>query len=82
MQMLKTTAMRWIPAVVESSVHRSLMAMQYPSMFKSGLGKWLSADTWLFPKILNDRECLLNGSFGLVQERIDGKAERDNQLNC
>lgn len=71
--MLRETTMRWIPSVVESSVRRNIIASQYPSMFKAGLGKWLSADTWLFPKFLKDRGRLLNGSVGLVQERIDGK---------
>lgn len=77
--MLKTTAMRWIPDVVENSVRRSSMVLQYPSMFKSGLGKWLSADAWLFPRFLNDRKRLFNGSVGLVQERIDGKESIDRK---
>ena len=63
--------MRWIPSVVESSIKRNIIAAQYPSMFKARLGKWLSADTWIFPKFLKDRGRLLNGSVGLVQERID-----------
>lgn len=77
--MLKKTAMRWIAGVVERSLSRHIMAMQYPSMFQLGLGKWLSADTWLFPEFLNDRGRLVNGSVGLVQERIDGKEAIDRK---
>lgn len=78
-EMLKETAMRWILTVVESSVRRHIMAMQYPSMFRLGLGKWLSVDNWLFSKFLNDRGRLVNGSVGLVQERIDGKESIDRK---
>lgn len=65
--------------MVESSVSRDVMAMQYPSIFKLRLGKWLSVDTWLFPTFLSDRGRLVNGSVGLVQERIAGKESMDRK---
>lgn len=79
MQMLNKRVMRWIPTVFESTLRRSIMAVQYPSIFKPSLGKWLSADAWLFPDYMKGRERVLNGAFGMVQERIDGKESIDRK---
>lgn len=55
LDMLRKPDSRWITEFLSSYVRRSFMAMQYPASFTRGGSSWLSADTWLFPRLLKDR---------------------------
>ena len=71
LEMLQKVDNRWITESISSYIRRSFMAMQYPSVFSHGGSSWLSADTWLFPRLLKDRARYLDATIGVVQRRID-----------
>lgn len=69
--MLRSADLRWIAEATGSYMTRSYMAMQYPSVFKQGSGKLLSADTWLLPHLQKKRERYMDATVRIVQQRID-----------
>lgn len=71
LDMLLKADNRWITESISSYIRRSFMAMQYPAIFTQGGSSWLSADTWLFPRLLKDRARYLDATIGVVQRRID-----------
>jgi hypothetical protein len=70
LDMLTSPKHRFITEVICGYIKRSYIAMQYPWLFCPG-SNWLSADTWLFPRLLEERARYLAATKYIVKDRIE-----------